>query len=394
MCAIRLSKRPKGFTLIELLCVIAIIGVLASLLLPVVNQGRARAKRIGCTSNLRQMGVSFQSFAHDHNGQFPMAVPLNAGGSQEFTTMSYQVIGMFFFSFHHFQSLSNDLVSPKLLVCPADTRRPAASFASLNNGNLSYFVGLRAEYSRPHSVLAGDRNLTNAYAQIPTLLRPQLNRGWRWTAELHQFKGNLLFADGHVEEKTSQTLAGTLEQMPFAGELALPDLPRLAQAGHFNPSFPEPKFSSSQNPKMADDLSRVPNHLFTTAQHLTPRAAPVAETISLQSTGSDLQTNTNTKTQTSPTQVKTGPMEKPGTDQEPGFSFFPPGFWSKLFNLLNKAAWILYLLALLLAATAFLLRLRSHRHWQASPNLDLDREGTDWSFERDPDGSDPRNKTT
>jgi hypothetical protein len=119
---------------------------------------------------------------------------------------SYQVTGDLFFSFRHFQALSNELITPKVLACPADTREAAASFISFNNKNLSYFIGLKADYSRPYSILAGDRNLTNDYANMPTLLRPQINRGWRWTPELHQFKGNLLFADVHVEEKSSKTL--------------------------------------------------------------------------------------------------------------------------------------------------------------------------------------------
>jgi prepilin-type N-terminal cleavage/methylation domain-containing protein len=229
-----MQTKRNAFTLVEMLVVIAIIAILAGLLLPVLAKGKARAQQIQCVSNLKQIGVAFHSFLHDHNDLLPMEVSTNDGGTLEYIYSSYAVAGQFYFQYRNFQAISNELANPAVLTCPADRDRMTASnFPDLNNLNVSYFVGANADYSLPNSMLSGDRNITNAGYGGQTIVRLGNGTGVYWTGEMHQFRGNILYADARVEELNTTAL-----QLAASGAPSVMDLinPTLQSSGGSSPS--------------------------------------------------------------------------------------------------------------------------------------------------------------
>lgn len=68
------TPRSVAFTVVELLVVVAIVGILAALLLPVLSGAKERAKRAACLNNLRQLGIAVRLYADDNSNILPNGV--------------------------------------------------------------------------------------------------------------------------------------------------------------------------------------------------------------------------------------------------------------------------------------------------------------------------------
>ena len=176
-------KKSRGFTLIELLVVIAIIAILAGMLLPALNQAREKARRISCTSNLKQIGTSLKTYSID----FESRLPVDAGVD------GFEVL-----------RVNDYLTDYSIYICPSSTSTKGTGTQALNKkqdnieiGGLSdyYYAGGMMEgdsatYGRADSGIAADKIITNSASN-----GGQAN---------HAKYGNVLFQGGHVTGFTGQ----------------------------------------------------------------------------------------------------------------------------------------------------------------------------------------------
>jgi len=243
------SNQKKAFTLIELLVVIAIIAILAAMLLPALAAAKRKAQRINCVSNLKQVGLSYRLWEGDNNDRFPMTVSTNQGGAEEYVYSDAEATPVAYSGNNLgevYACMSNELSTPKIVVCPSDTRTAATNFAgpsalisangTVNNSSsttaatnyMSYFVGGDAIDTLPQTILSGDGNIgvltSGAEPSVPlsgagngsaTGGTPSAGSAHflatttaaAWTAgQLHLNAGNIGLADGSVQQASDNGL--------------------------------------------------------------------------------------------------------------------------------------------------------------------------------------------
>jgi hypothetical protein len=205
------NDRNRGLTLAEVLVILAVLAVLAVSILPQLVREKRKALRIHCTNNLLQISVSYSVSEGESKETYPVLVAALNGGTKDFVTGPN--------AFRHFQVMSNELVTPKILICPAESdrmRAVAPSFDSLSNSNISYFVGIDANKTNPRLMLSGDRNITNGTLVKNGLLDITTNDPAGWTAELHHGIGNIGLADGSIQQLSLHRLRDTVANTGFA----------------------------------------------------------------------------------------------------------------------------------------------------------------------------------
>ena len=186
------NQSIRGLTLMELLLSVLLVLLLAAILLPMLAVNRKLSSRVYCISNLKEVGLAYKIWSGDHNDRFPNAVSVTNGGSME-SALAGEVVSTF-------QVMSNELSTPKILVCITDTGHHYATnfFGNFTTSNISYFIGVDATDAQSRGLLSGDANLVvNGQPVPPGLLNLTTNMA-SWTKNRHKANGNVLFSDGSV----------------------------------------------------------------------------------------------------------------------------------------------------------------------------------------------------
>jgi prepilin-type N-terminal cleavage/methylation domain-containing protein len=225
------NQTNRALTLVEVLLVIAVLAVLVAVILPAINVSHTPAQRINCIKNLKEIGLAYRVWAGDNGDKFPMFVSVTNGGAMELAATGDVVAT--------YQIMPNELSTPKILVCPQDKEHSVATYfyVGLTNTNISYFVGIDAQQSRPQLFLSGDDNFTvddipakSGLIGFPT----SANIAWSslrhvaynvhfWTPPPEKFLGMIGLADGSVQQLTTVGLQQAFEQTGVVtNRLAIP----------------------------------------------------------------------------------------------------------------------------------------------------------------------------
>ena len=217
------QNHKRAFTLIELLVTIAIIGILTSLLLPVVSQSKVKSKRIQCLSNLTQIGRALYSYGNDHGGRLPWQIlpsdqKVELGGMWTDFTMDPGAI----FSL---PPMKSEIGTVKVLLSPLDPERAAANETAASQWKkfdptrnsiipadaISYLLAKGGDLGRPGTVLATTRNLSKCdLAEARWVGADEYPIPRDAMASLMKGKGNVVLADGssHFSNDSDLGLTG------------------------------------------------------------------------------------------------------------------------------------------------------------------------------------------
>ena len=202
----RTAKQTSGMTWIEILVVIFVIAVMAMMLLAVLANAKRKSSHLSCVSNLKEIGLSFQIWEGDNGDKLPMQFAVTNSDMMKSISNGN--------SYVFWQTMSNELSTPRILFCPEDTEHTEATnnfSTGFNDANISYFFNLDGNETDPQMILAGDDNLLVNNVRVQSgILNFSANNSVGWTKERHHGVGNIGLADGSAQQVTSDGFKSAL----------------------------------------------------------------------------------------------------------------------------------------------------------------------------------------
>lgn len=200
----------SGFSLVELIVVVAVMGLIAMIVLPMLARSNRHHNHVElrCVRNLKNIGLAFRIYATDNGDRFPGEVFARKGAS--LTNITAVEI---------FRALSNELSTPKIITCRRDEERganDALSFATLTSSNISYFASLSTSEQTPGTFLAGDRNWLTNGQPVLGVLALTTNTAVSWSKKIHNEQGNIVMSDGSVQTMSSSRLRSAVRDQEWA----------------------------------------------------------------------------------------------------------------------------------------------------------------------------------
>jgi prepilin-type processing-associated H-X9-DG protein len=197
--------------MIELLIVVVGLAILAALGIAALSEAKDKAMNIHCVCRLKNIGLAQRIFATDNEDLFPweraVASETNRNNFPDLTglTAGDQVVRIY-------RTLSNELTTPKIIACSADSRKPAKDWVKVTTNSVSYFVGLSARESLPQAFMAGDRNLLLNGKDLTGRVELKSGAPVEWSKKVHRFQGNVAMGDGSVQQLSSGNRVQNLQE--------------------------------------------------------------------------------------------------------------------------------------------------------------------------------------
>ena len=207
----------RAFTLLDMFVLVLLVASVVIFVLPAMRKSKSGRSGPNCTNNLKQVGLAFRMWSDD-NGVYPMHYRTTHIDGPSYAMQQKMYV--------YFQAMSNELSTPRILICTADTNRiPGTNFSNdFDNSKVGYFVGLDAvSETNATMFLAGDINISNGRPPQNGILELTTNQPVSWAKDIHNGKGNIALADGSVQGFTSSQLKQLLRNTGVAtNRIALP----------------------------------------------------------------------------------------------------------------------------------------------------------------------------